>query len=344
MTFVRLIRQRPLPSRLADPQPRLGPKCRSEAVRCGIVLLGTSPVKTMRREAPDRSPTGLRLLAMVFCGGFLGPVLLACGAFACLALLALLVVLAAFLESFGELLLARQVLDYLLAALDLDARRLLDEDAVLARDFGRHQELLAAQVELLRFGHVGGERRVRPGRKRRFKAREGRVGRRFEARVGDAFFDVGLAVEYQLDAFALKHELDVGEGGVAVRDEIRGTRERVFENRRFDVGAADVRAFRAARRVFFEDFGQARFLDRRQARRQLDRQGDEDFGDVALTDPFRGRDYLEPDALFFAPLSFDFGFEAWVEVQFVTAIQLHRGFQMTSRALVADHLPFNFQR
>ena len=57
---------------------------------------------------------------------------------------------------------------------------------------------------------------MRTRRQRRFKAREGRVGRRFKARVRDAFFDVGLAVQDQLDPFALQHELDVGEGGAAV--------------------------------------------------------------------------------------------------------------------------------
>ena len=41
-----------------------------------------------------------------------------------------------------------------------------------------------------------------------------------------AFFDVGLPVEDQRDAFALEHELDVGEGRVAVGDEVGRARQR----------------------------------------------------------------------------------------------------------------------
>ena len=48
----------------------------------------------------------------------------------------------------------------------------------------------------------------------------GASGDAFEARVGDPGFDVRLAVEDDRDAFALQHELDVGEGRVAVGDQV----------------------------------------------------------------------------------------------------------------------------
>ena len=63
---------------------------------------------------------------------------------------------------------------------------------------------------------------MRSGGQHRFERRDGGVGHRFKARVGDPFFDVRLAVQDQRDPFALEHELDVGEGGVAVRDQIGG--------------------------------------------------------------------------------------------------------------------------
>ena len=55
-----------------------------------------------------------------------------------------------------------------------------------------------------------------------------------------------LPSRMSVDAFALQHELDVGEGGVAVRDEVRRARERVLEHRRVHGAFADDRAFVAA--------------------------------------------------------------------------------------------------
>ena len=62
---------------------------------------------------------------------------------------------------------------------------------------------------------------MRAGGQARFEGRERRVGGRFEFGVGDAGFDVGLAVQDERDAFALQHELDVGECRVAVGDQVR---------------------------------------------------------------------------------------------------------------------------
>ena len=68
----------------------------------------------------------------------------------------------------------------------------------------------------------------------------GRVRHRVEGRRRDPFFDVGLAVEDQRDAFALEDELDVGERGVAVRDQVRGPAQRALEDRRVrDLSAPD---------------------------------------------------------------------------------------------------------
>ena len=67
---------------------------------------------------------------------------------------------------------------------------------------------------------------MRAGRQHRFKHRERRIGRRFEPRVGDLVLDLRLAVQDHRDAFALEHELDVGERRATVGDEIRRTRQR----------------------------------------------------------------------------------------------------------------------
>ena len=54
----------------------------------------------------------------------------------------------------------------------------------------------------------------------RFEVRDGSVWDGFEFGVRDAFFYVGVAVEDDLDAFALEEELDVGERRAAVGDEV----------------------------------------------------------------------------------------------------------------------------
>jgi hypothetical protein len=101
----------------------------------------------------------------------------------------------------------------------------VNHGAVLADDVGRDRELLAAQVVLRLAFHERSEDRVRALWEIRFEARDRLVWDGLEARVGDAVFDVGLAVEGDVDVFALQQELDVGEAGAAVGDEARRARQ-----------------------------------------------------------------------------------------------------------------------
>ena len=110
----------------------------------------------------------------------------------------------------------------------------------------------------------------------------GDVGDGLERAGGDAFFDRGLAVEDDGDAFALQHELGVGPRGVAVRDEIDRARERALEHGGVDDGGADVRAFRAGGGVGFEDAGDAGFLDRREPGGQGRGDREDRLGDVCF--------------------------------------------------------------
>src|SRR5439155_18098341 len=134
MTFVRLIRILPLPSLVLPIAIRTGHR------RLEAATSWDCTTHHKFRRIPRRLALRARSLpAVMLCGGFLGPVLLTRGAFASLALLALLVVLAALLERFGELLLPGKLVFFdLRAARDPDFRRLLDQDAVLPGDFGRH--------------------------------------------------------------------------------------------------------------------------------------------------------------------------------------------------------------
>src|SRR6476661_4653961 len=120
---------------------------------------------TLWRSLPcaTRVPSLVLLFALLY----LCPVLLASGAFAGLALLARLDFVA-FLKGRLELARPRRAAwRRFFAARDLDFRGLLYLDAVLTVEFGRHRECFPAQVEALGFGHVGGQRRVRPRRERR---------------------------------------------------------------------------------------------------------------------------------------------------------------------------------
>ena len=80
--------------------------------------------------------------------------------------------------------------------------------------------MLPAQAVVVLEREVGGEGGVGSLGEGRFDGFERRVGDRLERAGGDAFFDGGLAVEDDGDAFALQDELGVGPGGVAVGDEV----------------------------------------------------------------------------------------------------------------------------
>ena len=95
-------------------------------------------------------------------------------------------------------------------------------DAVLSRECRRDRGFAGAEVP------VRCQDGVRALREARFEARDRSVGDRFEAGVGDAFLDVGLAVQVDLDHRAafigLQQEHDIGERRTTVRDEDRRAR------------------------------------------------------------------------------------------------------------------------
>ncbi len=105
--------------------------------------------------------------------------------------------------------------------------------------------VVGANSGLLAEVPVCGQQRVRPGRQGRFERADRRVGHGFEVRVGDAVFDVGVADEFDVDAFPLQQVHEIGERAVRVRDEDRGTRQRRAQERRMHGRRADERRLRA---------------------------------------------------------------------------------------------------
>ncbi len=116
------------------------------------------------------------------------------------------------------------------AALDCDFGVVGEARAVLAGELGGDREVLPAEAVVVLEGEIGGQRRMRSLGERRFDGFEGDVGDRLKRRVGDTFFDRGLAVEDHRDAFSLQDELGVGPRGVAVRDQIDRARDGVLQN------------------------------------------------------------------------------------------------------------------